>query len=199
MKITLLNVTDIPESDLRSWLEVLPNERKKRCKTIKKTTAQRCCIAADRLARQSVAEHLRKPTEAVQICYTAEGKPYVRGNPCYFSVSHSGVLVICAVSDRPIGVDAEEIRPINGEIANKICTAEELAYLESIKIEEERNRWLLQIWTKKEAIFKIEGKLPRRDREVNTLSPDGVDLQTQEFENYFISVAEKQIIPEYCW
>lgn len=38
---------------------------------------------------------------------TKEGKPYALGNPAYFSLSHSGGVCVIAVSDEPVGTDAE--------------------------------------------------------------------------------------------
>ena len=41
------------------------------------------------------------------------GKPHFVGDPLYFSISHTPRHVFCALSDRPIGIDAEELdRPI---------------------------------------------------------------------------------------
>ncbi|MBE6718409.1 MAG: hypothetical protein E7574_04045 [Ruminococcaceae bacterium] len=35
------------------------------------------------------------------------GKPYIEGNPFYFSLSHSGDYAVCAISDTPVGIDIE--------------------------------------------------------------------------------------------
>lgn len=49
-----------------------------------------------------------------EIKRTENGKPYTDG--IYFSLSHTDSLVICAVSDKNVGVDAEKLRHIgNGE------------------------------------------------------------------------------------
>ena len=198
MRIAFYNITEISEFDLKQWFAEMPEDRQEKCRRMHSKSAQKCCIAADHLARASIADYLQIPLESVQILHTEAGKPYVSGNPCYFSLSHSGESVICAVSDKPVGVDVERIRTIDQAVATKICTEEELNFLNGIAEQETRNRALLQIWTKKEAIFKIEGTLPRKDREVNTLAPVSIDLRTSKFENYLISVAEKRITPECC-
>lgn len=42
-----------------------------------------------------------------QILRTENGKPYIEGNPLYFSLSHSGKHGVIAVCDKPVGVDLE--------------------------------------------------------------------------------------------
>lgn len=198
MILKTMNVNDLSGSDLITWFLTMPEERQERYNKIRDIVARKCGIAADHLARASIADYLLIPLESVQILHTEAGKPYVEGNPCYFSLSHSGETVVCAVSDKPIGVDVERIRPIDQGIAKKICTEEEFTVLNRIADQTEQNRFLLQIWTRKEAIFKIEGALPRKDREIDTLNPAGISIQTQEIENYLISIAEKHVIPECC-
>ena len=43
-----------------------------------------------------------------EIRRTQRGKPYFVGSPLHFSISHTKKHVFCALSDRPIGIDAEE-------------------------------------------------------------------------------------------
>ncbi len=38
------------------------------------------------------------------------GKPYVRGNAIYFSLSHSAAFGLLALSDKPVGADIEVLR-----------------------------------------------------------------------------------------
>lgn len=58
------------------------------------------------------------PTGQWTLCRTAEGKPYLTdgdGSPAKLklSLSHSGEWAACALSDAPIGVDLERIRPVS--------------------------------------------------------------------------------------
>ena len=198
MQLAFYNITEISESNFQQWFTELSEERKEKCRRLRNQTARKCCIAAERLVRQCVATFLNQKPENIHIIREDSGKPYVEGNLCYFSLSHSGETVVCAVSDKPIGVDVERIRPVDQGISKKICTEEEFTVLNRIADQTEQNRFLLQIWTRKEAIFKIEGTLPRKDREIDTLNPAGISIQTQEIENYLISIAEKHVIPECC-
>lgn len=52
---------------------------------------------------------IEKYTPKGEILYHEGGKPYKQGSE--FSLSHSGSYVIFALSDKPIGIDIEEMKP----------------------------------------------------------------------------------------
>ena len=63
------------------------------------------------------------------------GKPRLRDFPdVHFSMSHTDGLVMCAVSDRPVGCDVERIVPLDDDLAREIGS--------------------IEAWTLKEAAFK---------------------------------------------
>ena len=79
------------------------------------------------------------------------------------NISYSGNTIVCAVSDSPVGIDVEEIRPINLNIAKHICTDNDLKYLfghtpDNEDFDKTNDHDLLirsfKIWTAKEAYFK---------------------------------------------
>lgn len=41
---------------------------------------------------------------------TDNGKPYIEGNPVYFSITHSSYFAFIAISDKPVGADYEIYR-----------------------------------------------------------------------------------------
>ena len=48
---------------------------------------------------------------------TAEnGKPYIKGNPVYFSISHCDGLAVSVLSTAPVGVDCESVRRASGAV-----------------------------------------------------------------------------------
>lgn len=57
-------------------------------------------------------------------------KPYLRGNPFLFSISHSGEYWACAVGAAPVGLDIQLRQPCNyRDIASRFFTTEEQDYL----------------------------------------------------------------------
>jgi len=91
-----------------------------------------------------------------QIAYTERGKPYFPEEKLYFSVTHTKNYAFCALSDRPVGIDAEELtRKINPAIAEKILSPGEFRQYEATA---DKNKALLTFWVLKEAEAKCTGE-----------------------------------------
>lgn len=91
-----------------------------------------------------------------QIAVTDRGKPYFTEGPWHFSISHSKCHVFCALSQKSVGIDAEEMdRSINLHLADKILSPAERQQYE--KAEDQRLA-LLTFWVLKEAQAKCTGE-----------------------------------------
>lgn len=91
-----------------------------------------------------------------QILCTDRGKPYFADSAVHFSISHTKTRVFCALSDRPVGIDAEELdRNIDLRLAEKILSPAERVQYE--KAQDKRTA-LLQFWVLKEAFVKCTGE-----------------------------------------
>ncbi len=87
---------------------------------------------------------------------TPRGKPEIPGTGLYISLSHTSHHAFCAVSDRPIGIDAEELnRPIREKLAEKILSPSEK---EQFVAASDRRLALLTFWVLKEAAAKRTGE-----------------------------------------
>jgi 4'-phosphopantetheinyl transferase len=114
------------------------------------------------LARYALSELLTVPPDSLAFTYGLHGKPALRDYPdTHFNVSHSGKLVVCAVSSAPVGIDVESI-PAPGrdfmKIAGRCFDGEELSYIKARPSEDERAAAFAEIWTKKEAYIKRDGR-----------------------------------------
>ncbi len=89
------------------------------------------------------------------LAYEKRGKPYIPGSSFHFSLSHTPRRVFCAVSDRPVGIDGEELdRQVRPGLAEKILSPGELAQYEQAQ---DKHRALLTFWVLKEAQAKCTG------------------------------------------
>lgn len=84
------------------------------------------------------------------------GKPYFLDSPLHFSISHTKRHVFCVLSDRPIGIDAEETdRQVDLRLAEKILSpAEKIRY----DAAPDKSAALLKLWVLKEADGKRTGQ-----------------------------------------
>jgi 4'-phosphopantetheinyl transferase len=94
------------------------------------------------------------------------GKPYLPGSDLHFSLSHADGLSAAVLSDRPIGLDVERIRPLRRALLPRFCTPEEIGLCE-------RDPDLaVQFWTKREARAKENGR--GIGQKLTVLPTDGV-------------------------
>ena len=90
------------------------------------------------------------------IAIADRGKPYFPHSSWHFSISHTKRHVFCALSDRPIGIDAEEAdRAISPALAEKILSPGEYAQWQQAP---DPRIALLTFWVLKEAQAKCSGE-----------------------------------------
>ena len=90
------------------------------------------------------------------IAITERGKPYFVDSPWHFSISHSKRHVFCVLSEKIVGIDAEEMdRDVNLKLAEKI-----LSPMERQQFDNAANQRvaLLTFWVLKEAQAKMTGE-----------------------------------------
>ncbi len=112
------------------------------------------------------------PLPQVQIAQG--GKPYLPDGP-YFSISHTRHYAFCVMSEKPVGIDAEELdRNINLALAEKILSASEYARYQQ---QADKRLALLRFWVLKEAYCKVTGTGLRGYPNHTDFSPDDPRIQ----------------------
>ena len=110
-----------------------------------------------RLYRDKAREKRDVPPDIGTVFIGKNGKPMANG--CYFNISHSHGLVACAVSDVPVGIDVEKIRPVSPWLLRILSPAER----ESVRRDED----FFRLWTLKEALIKCRGGVLGQIRHVH--------------------------------
>lgn len=90
-----------------------------------------------------------------EITLGENGKPEMEG--IYFNLSHSHDIVICAVSDSPIGCDIERIKDAPLRIAERYFSKNECEQLDALPCEEKSDLFY-RLWTIKESYLKMTGE-----------------------------------------
>ena len=102
----------LTEEETRGLLALLPAERRERLlhASVKKREEPLCAYGVLRLALNRTYAWQTLP----QMARTERGKPYFLELPnVHFSLSHTEGAVLAGISDRPLGVDIERIRPVS--------------------------------------------------------------------------------------
>ena len=151
---------DIEHFDWEAALPLLSDQRREQCLKFKHEQGRRTCAAAYLL----LCEGLRKEygiEEPPVFEYGEHGKPSIVGHPeIYFNISHCREAAICVLSDKPVGVDIESIRPYNESLTRYTMSDEEMIQIERA---ERREVEFIRLWTLKEAVLKCSGEGIRND------------------------------------
>lgn len=92
------------------------------------------------------------------IAVREKGKPYFLYNEnLHFSISHTKSHIAIALHDKEIGIDIENTRKCNLNLAKRYFHQEEYIYLSSLP-KEEQDEAFTKIWTQKEAYVKCTGE-----------------------------------------
>ncbi len=87
------------------------------------------------------------------------------GKPCFkthtdihFNISHTEGLVVCVLSDKPVGIDVERIHEFKDSLPRRVLTEKEQEFLFGYKENIEVYRELFfRFWTLKESYLKWDG------------------------------------------
>ena len=121
------------------------------------------------------------------IAVTERGKPYFETSSLHFSISHTKKHAFCVLSDRNVGIDAEEKdRNIDLRLADKILSPMEKAQFDA---DEDKRLALLTFWVLKEAAAKCSGEGLRGYPSHTNFSLD--DPGVTEMDNCLVAVVKE--------
>lgn len=143
------------------------------------------------LAAKLVGALLATQNVAATLETDAEGKPYLKGSSLHISITHSGEGVACAISQEPVGIDLEKIKPVRLGLVGYACLPKEQAYIlegaaeteEGLLIQRPVIERFFEVWTTKEAAYKKGGQK-------NLLSIDTLQIEKQSIviEDYMLTI-----------
>lgn len=95
-------------------------------------------------------------SELPEIYFGEFGKPYFKSYPnIQFNISHCEKAVACIISEHEVGIDVECINPFDKDLAEYICSPQEL---EAILKCPDPSLAFTVLWTKKESFCKLIGQ-----------------------------------------
>jgi 4'-phosphopantetheinyl transferase len=140
----------------------------------------RFCVCRANM-RRLLASYIGRAPESLVFSEDTGGKPgLAEAMPLRFNLSHSKTLAVLAVTiGGEIGVDVEDIRPIEADVAKRFFSAREVASLGTLSDWEEWLAGFYRCWTRKEAVLKAEGaglRIPLDSFDVSLLADEPAAL-----------------------
>lgn len=166
MKWQSMDIRTQSELDYNEAFLALSPEKRARVDKIRQRKDKMRTVFADRLARRLLSEALSVSPSSLSFTLGEFGKPLLSGYDYYFNVSHAEDIVVCAISERPVGIDVERIREISPYIAKKYFSPNEQIYLFGHEprdtdfnrpLSPEARMRFFELWTAKEAYLKCRG------------------------------------------
>lgn len=141
----------VPESAIAKWLNDLPEGKRL---SVARTLVHgdgKATVIGLRLLLHLIRKLGHEQFDLAQVEFVAGKKPVIPGGPD-FNISHSGDIVLCAVSEScRVGADIEKVRPVRiAQLTRRVSSASETVGIESLED-------FFSLWTKKEAVAKAAG------------------------------------------
>lgn len=159
VEVYAVNITEpLTEMRFEHFRSLLSMEKQERISRFRYPNDVKRTLYGDVLIRYLVKQKLMIPNNQMEFGQNEYGKPFLKGYPVFhYNISHAGNWVICAVSSQPIGVDIEEIKPIDLEIAKRYFARSE--YNSIISNPADRRQTIFyHFWTAKESYIKYDGR-----------------------------------------
>ncbi len=151
---------DADAAEVASLRTLLTVEERRRADRFVSPLDQRRFAVGRGLLRRILGRYLDRDPATLRFEHNTHGKPGLAGTSLRFNLSHSGRLMLLALTlDRDLGVDIEQIRPdFGGEaIARRFFAPIEVDSLLGLPLSD-RTLAFFQGWTRKEAYIKAQGK-----------------------------------------
>ena len=179
-QIYVIKITEIKEKDINFLYDLIEEPKKTDIKNKLSVSARIQSLIGIILTKVAIKKEFNIPIKEIKFSYKESGKPYIENfKNIHFSISHCQDYVVCAISDKPIGIDIEKIKDVKIEALKTICYLKEKEFIFSEPTKSCEN--FFKVWTAKEAIYKKSGyKNPNTSKE---------DVKHYKFDNHILCIS----------
>ena len=196
MLILKKDINSLTEEEYDEVISRIPQKKVNEISVLRREDDKKRSVCGCLLAFRALGEFLGCDEKNVTFSYDENGRPVSEN--AFLSISHAGDFAVCAVSDKPVGIDAEVLRRIKPRAALRVCTENELRYIfgenadrDNLpdEADEETSLRFLEIWTKKEAYGKMLGCGILYEMDKTDVS----HIKTKREGNLIISFTQKEV------
>jgi 4'-phosphopantetheinyl transferase len=158
MQITAVSIPHwIPRNELTGYLPLIDRNKAIRLERYHRDEDFLRGLLGDLLVRHMVRSSTGLADSALVFGIGEFGKPFLVGHPCVqFNLSHSGTWVVCVLDKYPVGVDVEQINPVDLEISRRLFSDAEHRQIIN-ESSAGRLEQFFNLWTLKESYIKMTG------------------------------------------
>ena len=198
VRVYILDISNKPYDPDK--LSLLEPARRKNIEESKNYLYKLRAMYAGLLLRHALRCEGAELPAVLDVKYTEYGKPYVEGGK-HFSITHSGNLVMVAVADFEIGLDAEiKQNKVYTHIADRILSEREYSEYSAV-VGAAKSEYFLSKWVVKESYLKCLGTGIRKypaDVEVYEDNVNGYpyvsDFLNYRNYSYYVALTAKQAV-----
>lgn len=155
--VILFMTSELTQQEFDNLLFLVSQEKKERIKRFRFFQDMQNSLVSDIIVRMEICRITGYSNEELEFITNKYGKPFLAGVPhVQFNISHSGQYISVVVCDKTVGIDIEQIRPINLSLAERFFASDEGHYILNSRGYAQYQRFF-EIWTKKESRIKWEG------------------------------------------
>lgn len=153
MKVYSMNIGYIDAGD-KKWQKYLSEKRIEKVCRLKKSNKKSQSIGAELLLNYAVKQEVKTDSN-VEWDTDKNGKLYlVNYKNLYVNLSHSRYYAVCAIHNKPIGIDLQYCRKCDMKLADRFFTTDETDWINQSS---DKNSAFFEVWTKKESFVKAVG------------------------------------------
>jgi 4'-phosphopantetheinyl transferase len=155
-------------SEVTALYDLLDPDERGRASKFRAERDRRRFVVARATLRMVLAEYAGLEPHRVKFTVRPGGKPILAGDAVsgavHFNLSHSGELALCAVADREVGVDLEQLEHHDDmqRVAQHFFSEVEARTLGTLS-GMDRTHFFFRTWVRKEAYLKASGEGLARD------------------------------------
>ena len=106
--------------------------------------------------KYTLGDVLGKEAHHIKLTLKNDRIPYLADSSVCFSLSHSGPIILLAVSDHPVGVDIEQLKNHNFERLKRLLAPAQQKTLHLCPTVQDKAAFFTRCWTMREAAFKLD-------------------------------------------
>ncbi|WP_430412916.1 4'-phosphopantetheinyl transferase family protein [Kordia sp.] len=174
---------------LQNFLPNFPLDFQQKIRSYRRWQDAQSSVLGRLLLKYGISKNKHLKTVNSKILFNTYNKPYFENKEVNFNISHSGEIVICAISEsHDIGIDIETMNTININDFKMQMTDYEWNLINNAS---DQQAAFYNYWTQKEAVVKAHGKglsIPLQSFEIKA---NTTEMDSKLFYTSKIKLAEK--------